>query len=216
MPARDEGCALAFSGKHAVQVGAAYSEIRSGKGRSGKADQAAFGLVWGGDHFYLLRSSVRCCWLFVALRVSDAGNAKRFTECDKLIKTNLSFVKNISDRLSQAIKASGKSKGALAAHLGVPQSSVSRWLAGGEPRSERLTEIAKFLGVDVKWLMSADLAENSANPKKPGIGETAHGAYVVQDDVTPYRANVDPVAAAFAKIREGLDLLEQLMKNPPA
>lgn len=123
---------------------------------------------------------------------------------------------NISQRLGEAIKASGKSKGALAAHLGVPQSSVSRWLAGGEPRSERLTEIAKFLGVDVKWLMGVHLAESSVNPKQSGISESAYveGRSTFSEDPVPFRYEVDPVAMAFAKIREGLDLLEQLMKNP--
>lgn len=119
---------------------------------------------------------------------------------------------NISERLAEAIRASGKTKGALAAYLGVPQSSVSRWLAGAEPRSERLTEIANFLGVDVKWLMSAGITGSSVNLKQPGIGETAHA---MREEPLTYRAEVDPVAAAFTKIREGLDLLEQLMKNNP-
>jgi transcriptional regulator with XRE-family HTH domain len=146
------------------------------------------------------------------LRVSVAGNAGRFIECAKLSKNFLPFVKNISERLAEAIKASGKSKGALAAHLGVPQSSVSRWLAGGEPRSERLTEIAKFLSVDVKWLLEGENAERYSNSKQPGIGDSA---YVVREEPPDYRCEVDPVAAAFAKIREGLDLLEKFMKNPP-
>jgi transcriptional regulator with XRE-family HTH domain len=128
-------------------------------------------------------------------------------------------VQKFSDRLKSAIKSSGKRKGALAQHCGVEPSTVTRWLNDTQPMSESIVRMAEFLGVDAKWLMmgdtSADLAENSANPKKPGIGETAHGAYAVHDDVTPYRVNVDPVAAAFAKIREGLDLLEKAMKNPP-
>lgn len=65
-------------------------------------------------------------------------------------------MKNISERLVVAIRQSGHSKGALAAHIGVPQSSVSRWLAGSEPRSDRLIDIAKFLGVDVNWLLTGD------------------------------------------------------------
>jgi hypothetical protein len=39
-------------------------------------------------------------------------------------------------------------------------------------------------------------------------------AYAVHDDVTPYRCEGDPVATACAEIRERLDLLEKLMKNP--
>lgn len=87
------------------------------------------------------------------------------------------------------------------------------------PVGESCFKIAQFLGVDAKWLMSGDTAESYAKPKEPLVRETAQQICEIpmrlHDEPVKYRANVDPVAAAFAKIREGLDLLEQLMKNPP-
>ena len=66
---------------------------------------------------------------------------------------------------------------------------------------------------------AAENAESSTSPKQADVGETAHSLYaessVVREEPLTYGAKVDPVSAAFAKIREGLDLLEQLMKNPP-
>ena len=45
--------------------------------------------------------------------------------------------------------------------MGLPPSSVSRWLVDTEPRAERIAEIAKFLAVDVKWLIYGDEEEIS-------------------------------------------------------
>jgi transcriptional regulator with XRE-family HTH domain len=59
----------------------------------------------------------------------------------------------------------------LARHLGVPPSSVSRWVSGTEPRSESVVEIAKFLGVDFAWLMTGAGADLS----------------VVREEETPFR-----------------------------
>jgi transcriptional regulator with XRE-family HTH domain len=116
-----------------------------------------------------------------------AGYAKRFTVSAKPIKKNLPFVKNISERIAHAIRYSGHSKGALAAHLGVPQSSVSRWLAGSEPRNDRLTEIAKFLSVDVNWLVTGkgEIAQSSAKPKELPVVNPAH---LLCEDPAEYRA----------------------------
>lgn len=140
-------------------------------------------------------------------------------------------MQNFSDRLKSAIKSSGKRKGALALYCGVEASTVTRWLNGTQPMTDSILRMAEFLGVDAKWLMVGDAsvenAESSGNPKECGIGESAH---VLRDQTPIYRARGpgkgtsdgdrpplqdDPVAAAFAKIREGLDLLEQLMKNMP-
>jgi transcriptional regulator with XRE-family HTH domain len=132
-------------------------------------------------------------------------------------------VKNISERLEHAIRFSGHSKGALAEHIGVPQSSVSRWLSGSEPRSDRLFEIAKFLSVDVKWLMTGEgrmepvklsgNAESSTHPKESGIGESAQAE---RAEAPMYGARTplsreDEVVLAFRQIRAGLDLLENII-----
>jgi len=147
-------------------------------------------------------------------------NKDRFTTSDKRIKKNLSFVKNISERLAHAIRHSGHTKGALAAHIGVPQPSVSRWLKGSEPRIDRLFEIAKFLNVDVKWLMTGEgqfspYTESSTNPKDSGLGESA---CVLREEPVIYGSQKttsadDDLVLAFRKIREGLDLLERIMKK---
>jgi transcriptional regulator with XRE-family HTH domain len=79
---------------------------------------------------------------------------------------------NFSERLEKAIQRAGISKGALALKLNVPQSSVSRWLSGSEPRLDKLTEIAKFLSVDVKWLMYGPPPETKAQPE-PNIKSIA-------------------------------------------
>lgn len=152
------------------------------------------------------------------MRVSDAGNAGIFSVCDKPSKDILPFVRNFPERLQDAIKRAGLSKGSLARHLGVPKSSVSRWLAGSEPRGEKLSEIAKFLSVDVKWLLEGEAAESSANPKDRLIPKDDEFSSVVREDPAKYGAAVVPrdarIRDAFAEIRRGLDALEELMRTP--
>jgi transcriptional regulator with XRE-family HTH domain len=70
-------------------------------------------------------------------------------------------MQNFSTRLAEAIAKSGKSKGALAASTGVALSTVSRWLGGTIPKAEAIARIAKFLGVDAKWLLSGDLSKHA-------------------------------------------------------
>lgn len=59
-----------------------------------------------------------------------------------------------SERLAVAIAKSGKSKGSLAKHCEVALSTVSRWMKGSIPKADTVVEIAKFLGVNAKWLLS--------------------------------------------------------------
>lgn len=56
-PSGRERSGLALASEHAMEVGTADSEIRSGQRGTGEADQSAFGLVRGGSHF-------TCCVLF--------------------------------------------------------------------------------------------------------------------------------------------------------
>lgn len=74
------------------------------------------------------------------------------------------------------------------------------------------------------WLKleRAENAESSAKPKDHGIGESAH---VVREDSPAYGAGIPEmrlrevserdaeIMLAFRKIREGLDLLEEIMKK---
>jgi len=79
-------------------------------------------------------------------------------------------------RLDYAVRHSGFSKGALARHLNVPQSSVSRWLKSTYPKAETVAEIAKFLSVDVNWLMTGDSAKAPAGaiPDEEEESSTLH------------------------------------------
>jgi transcriptional regulator with XRE-family HTH domain len=66
-------------------------------------------------------------------------------------------MQNFPTRLAEAIAKSGKSKGALAATLGVALSTVSRWLGGTVPKAETLARIAAVLSVDAKWLLTGEI-----------------------------------------------------------
>ncbi len=109
-------------------------------------------------------------------------------------------------RLDYAVRHSGFSKGALARHLGVPQSSVSRWLKNIYPKAETVAAIAKFLAVDVNWLMTGD-------PEKAPAG-------LAQDEEDSSMLREDPVEYVFTR-RDGeasaepdpeLPILERLRK----
>lgn len=162
------------------------------------------------------------------------GDAKDLASNTKQFKNYLAFMQNFSNRLAQSIAASGKPKGALAAHTGVALSTVSRWLGGTVPKAETLEEIAEFLGVDAKWLLTGQEEAGNAGkfsiPKFPGIGDSA---CVVREDPAIYgekppetmeermermereMGRLASALEAFGKIRDGLDLIEMLIKNPP-
>jgi len=89
-----------------------------------------------------------------------------------LIKNYLASMQNFSNRLAQSITASGKPKGALAAHTGVALSTVSRWIGGTIPKAETLDEIAAFLGVDAKWLLTGQPA-TAQSPAPPSSASSS-------------------------------------------
>lgn len=98
--------------------------------------------------------------------------------------------------------------------LGISKAMVFAYRGGKNPITQKVwlkLEAAEAKARE-KGQQKASIAESSANLKQLGIGETAHA---MREEPLTYRAEVDPVAAAFTKIREGLDLLEQLMKNNP-
>ena len=85
---------------------------------------------------------------------------------------------NYFQRLETALIAKRRSKGDLAAHLGVALSTVSRWRVA-MPKAETVMETAAFLGVDAKWLMTgksggAEL-ENADCSGKVKEGEAGDG-----------------------------------------
>jgi transcriptional regulator with XRE-family HTH domain len=99
-----------------------------------------------------LASAVKAC--FALLGLTFSGDAKS-------IKIYLASVQNFAQRLGVAISSSGKSKGALAADAGVALSTVSRWCSGVVPKAETLDQIARFLGVDAKWLLTGEGASSA-------------------------------------------------------
>lgn len=126
-------------------------------------------------------------------------------------------MKNISERLEYAIRRSGKTKSALAAYIKVPGSSVSRWLAGSEPRADKLSEIAKFLSVDVKWLMTGESIPSSAsNAESEG---KAKDSGAVREDPAPYgdeRMRISDLERQLAASRETIDSLSVSLANVSA
>lgn len=144
-------------------------------------------------------------------RSDGAGYANGFSTSDKTIKVNLAFVKSFQERLAEAISLARKPKSELARHLGVPQSSVSRWLAGSEPRSETLAEIAKFLSVDVKWLaygdepaQSTSLQDNVGNPQSDLVNSAQQ-----------FAAGVQSMMLEMAEMRQRLAELEEIVRKGP-
>jgi hypothetical protein len=98
----------------------------------------------------------------------------------------------------------------LPAKLGISERAMFGYRSGKYPVTAKAL---RKLEAAERAVGLALIAGSSVNPNEPGVRETTHDPYAVRDEETPYRCEVDPVAAAFAKIREGLDLLEQLMKN---
>lgn len=58
--------------------------------------------------------------------------------------------KELADQLRKAIIDSGKSANEIAKASGVPQTTLSRFLRGGEMSIGRASKIAAFLGLSLK------------------------------------------------------------------
>jgi transcriptional regulator with XRE-family HTH domain len=72
------------------------------------------------------------------------------------------------ERLLEAAAANGvtTTQEAIAAELGVKQSAVAKWKAGGRPKLTRLEKIATRWRYNINWLLNEEL------PKRPpGVGE---------------------------------------------
>lgn len=104
------------------------------------------------------------------------NNAKDLAFRSQLRKAKFSVDEKFSAKLAIAIAQSGKSKGALASHCGVALSTVSRWLSGSIPKAKKLDSIARFLGVDAKWLIENESA-GPVDLAGPVIGTALRAAY---------------------------------------
>ena len=131
---------------------------------------------------------------------------------------------NYFSRLEQALSLRDKAKGALAQHLGIALSTVSRWREA-IPKAETVQATADWLSVDAKWLMTGkgevprglENAESYGKPNESGIGESP---CVVREDSPIYGARTtlsheEEMKIVFAKVGEVIDLLEKMtMKGP--
>jgi len=134
---------------------------------------------------------------------SVAGNEMRFSSNAKKRKKNLVSTQNYFQRLEQALADQRRSKGALAAHLGVALSTVSRWREA-IPKADTVQQTADWLGVDAKWLMTGIKSENADYSSK------------VKEDVAVYgkKPEAEPTLAdAMALLGEAIRLLEAVLKR---
>lgn len=84
---------------------------------------------------------------------------------------------NYFQRLEKTLQERDISKGALAKHLQVALSTISRWKRA-MPRAETVQKTADFLGVSAQWLMTGETENALQSPflddlVKAGISESA-------------------------------------------
>lgn len=80
-------------------------------------------------------------------------------------------MQNYFQRLEHALTQRNLTKGALAAHLHVALSTISRWQRA-LPRVETIQRTADFLGVSAQWLMTGE-DDNLAKRQIDPDGQTA-------------------------------------------
>ena len=60
---------------------------------------------------------------------------------------------DFKDRLVEAIRASGKTQGQIAAEIGTHANQVTEWVTGKrKPHFDHLVALAKVLDIDLNWL----------------------------------------------------------------
>lgn len=131
-----------------------------------------------------------------------------FGQNAKSCKKNLAFVQNYFQRLEQSLAMRHRSKGALAAHLGVALSTVSRW-KDAVPRAETVHATAEWLGVNAKWLLTGEAQ------KKPESGVESPGLDAAEMSVSKRKPKY-PAAGSEKEIwvQPGFARLED-MPLPP-
>lgn len=64
------------------------------------------------------------------------------------------LLKIFSKRLADSMELNGKKQIDVARELGIPQSTLSRYLKGSyEPKTERVYQLSEYFGVTPEWLM---------------------------------------------------------------
>ena len=146
------------------------------------------------------------------LRVNENRNQTKPETLQEDFQTISEFVRRTDD-LSHRV---GLNLSEIHGILGISKAMVFAYRSGKSRITgkvwRKLMDAEHAAGID--GAPPAENAESSTDPKESGIGDSAHEESVMlREDAQPYRAQVNPVAEAFTKIRDGLDLLEQLMKE---
>lgn len=66
--------------------------------------------------------------------------------------------RRFSENLLALLSQTGRTQAELAAHMGVNQTSVSRWLHDSEPRMPVMAKLAAFFGVSVEALKNENFS----------------------------------------------------------
>jgi len=117
---------------------------------------------------------------------------------------NKAMTDYISDRISTAIQASGKSKAQIAKDIGVSAQAVSNWTATGSIDKYNLIKLAHATGTSEKWLISGDT--NTTEPEikdEPGQYNATEALlpelievieYAITHQLSNYYNNLPPIA----------------------
>lgn len=104
------------------------------------------------------------------------------------------------DRLLEAAVANGitPTQEAIASELGVKQSAVAKWKAGGRPKLTRLEKIAQRWRYNINWLLNEEL------PKRPaGVGEPDETAEMLNIWKALNGENRKAALAIMKQVRKG-------------
>jgi transcriptional regulator with XRE-family HTH domain len=104
------------------------------------------------------------------------------------------------DRLLEAAAANSvtTTQEGIAAALGVKQSAVAKWKAGGRPKTTRLEKIAREWRYNINWLLNEEL------PKRPaGVGEPDETAELLAIWKALNSDNKKAALAIMKQVRKG-------------
>lgn len=109
----------------------------------------------------------------------------------------------INDRISQVVKASGKTKTAFADSLGVSQQYISKLEKTGTPSERTIRDICDKYSVNEEWLRTGNGEMFRAKTRSDEMAEYA--AKLVGGELDPFQTSL---VATLAKLTpEQIDLL---------
>ena len=77
-----------------------------------------------------------------------------------MIETTIHDMTKFSDNLKRLMKERGVSARVLSQATGIPQSTLSEWSAGREPKlGDQVVKLARFFGVSLEYLVTGEIAE---------------------------------------------------------